>query len=456
MRALKPIRSIALMALLGVVGAAAPPAPSPAPAPDPPAAGADKPAAEPTTQPAPVPAEPPKPEDAPAALKPGVEVLILWKNGQRMRGVWVGRDGRDLVVRIGAIKTRIPADLIDRVVPQRPAVERYHDMRSVINDADIDRLLALIEWLRAHELYEEAEHELAHVLSLEPNNADALRLTRLVAQERRLREAERAGGATRAHEAIRRPGRLHPGDFPLLTEAQANLLKIWELDLSDPPGLLISRQTVDKFLDRFGDDPTIPSTQDGREAFHRKAPIDVLAEMFRMRARDLYGEVQVIGLPSALDRFRNDVNATWLVNSCATSRCHGGTDAGAFMLYNRKPRSERAALTNLLILERSTLADGRPLIDFENPARSPLVQMTLPRNRSAFPHPDVKGWRPVFHTLDARRLKQAIAWISAMRRPRSEIPIDYDPPHPPARARTTGNPEPEPRTPRIRRRPDEP
>ena len=373
----------------------------------------------------------------PGVIAPDTEVLVLWKNGQRMRARWVGRDGGVIIVRIGPIETRIPADQVDRVVPQRSAEERYREMRAVIDDGDIERLLLLVEWLREQGLYEHAAREIEDVLALEPTHPEAIRLARLIEQEIRLRDAERAastgaGDAPTPRDAVtprlRRPA---PGEFPLLSPEEANILKVWELDLHNPPRILIDRATVDAFLDRYGDDPGIPSSQDGRASFHGKPPIEILSQMFRLRARDMYARVQVLGMPDSLDRFRNDVNATWLVNHCATTQCHGGLEAQGLFLYNRDPRTERAALTNYLILERSTLPDGRPLLDYENPERSPLLQMALPRHIAAFPHPDVRGWRPVFRTPDIRRFRQAIEWLDSMRRPRAEAPIDFVPPEPP-------------------------
>ncbi len=376
------------------------------------------------------------------AIAPDTEVLILWKSGQRTRARWVGRDGGAIVVRIGPIETRIPADQVDRVVPQRSAEERYREMRAVIEDGDIERLVMLADWLRDQGMYEEAGYEIGRVLALEPTHPEAIRLSRLIEQERRLRQAERAaaegaGAAPTPREAVtprfRRPA---PGEFPLLSPEEVNILKVWELDLNNPPRILIDRATVDAFLDRYGDDPGIPSSQDGRASFHQKPPVEILAEMFRLRARDMYARVQVLGMPDSLDRFRNNINATWLVNHCATTQCHGGLEAQGLFLYNRDPRAEQAALTNYLIIERSTMPDGRPLLDYENPERSPLLQMALPRHIAAFPHPDVRGWRPVFRSPDIRRFRQAIDWLDSMRRPRAEAPIDFVPPEPP------GSPDP--------------
>ncbi len=401
--------------------------------------------AEPVKQP--VPADPMQLPPVPE----GADVIVTLKSGQRLRAVFVRRDIDAVIVRIASVETRIPPSDVERIVVQRPAIERYHEMRTVIDNADVDRLLALIEWSRANRLYDEALQDLAHVQTLEPDNPEAIRLLRIVRQEKQLRAKEvqdRVPDSPAETPTVRRAERLKPGDFPLLSEEEVNLLKVWELDLNESPRLLISRDTIDKFLDRNGDDPAIPTSRDGREAFHRREPEQILAEMFRLRARDLYGEVKVLGSPGSLDQFRLQVNSTWLVNSCATTNCHGGVEAGELMLYNRDTRAERAAYTNFIIIERESLSDGRALIDYENPERSPLLHLGLPQHDAAFPHPETHGWRPAFRSMDSRRFRQAVDWIRSMRQPRTEIPIDYDPPTPPEAAETAETPptrEPQPR-----------
>jgi hypothetical protein len=157
--------------------------------------------------------------------------------------------------------------------------------------------------------------------------------------------------------------------------------------------------------------------------------------MFRVRARDLYGEVKVLDHPRSMQQFRDQVHRSWVVNSCATTRCHGGSDAGRLMLSSRRQASDAAVYTNFLILERFRLEDGTPLINYDDPARSPLLHLGLPRDISRFPHPvvptqDGRGdlWRPVFRNPGDRRFQEAIDWMNAMYRPRPEYPVDYTPP----------------------------
>ncbi len=132
-----------------------------------------------------------------------------------------------------------------------------------------------------------------------------------------------------------------------------------------------------------------------------------------------------------------NVQAGWLVTGCATNECHGGTEAGRLMLVNRKARSEASTYTNFLIMERFRLDDGTPLLNYDDPAKSPLLQMALPRPDSVHPHPEVprgiKGndvWRPLFRNQQERLFERSVDWLKAMYQPRPEYPIEYRPPRP--------------------------
>ncbi|MCP4495365.1 MAG: hypothetical protein GY825_01155, partial [Phycisphaeraceae bacterium] len=131
--------------------------------------------------------------------------------------------------------------------------------------------------------------------------------------------------------------------------------------------------------------------------------------------------------PAALNMFRQRVHDAWLIPNCATSRCHGGLDGGRFFLHRRNSKSERVRYTNLMILERWNELD-MPLLDYLDPGRSLLIQYGLPRNEARFPHPEVKGWKPVFGRGNPRLLRDAFGWLNSMFRPRTTYPVDFEAP----------------------------
>ena len=200
-----------------------------------------------------------------------------------------------------------------------------------------------------------------------------------------------------------------------------------EIDFRRPPRLSIEPETIRTLIQRYAAHPAIPATSEGRTRMFRADPIDLVRLMFELKARDLYPEISVDSEPYALNVFRQRVHDAWLIGNCATSRCHGGLEGGRFFLHARNSRDERVRFTNLLILLRSEWSD-EPLVDFERPLDSLIIQHALPRTEARFPHPDVPGWKPVFTNANQRLLADAVRWIESMYQPRPSYPIDYEPP----------------------------
>lgn len=394
----------------------------------------------PPTTPIAPPAAPPAPSTDPAEAEPrarldakvGDAVIVVQSDGSRLEGVLVARTQYEVIVRIAGVEARIPVSKVERLIPLESALTRYRQMRALIDDDDVPRLVMLAEWLQKRRLYTEALREVEGALAVNPNDADALRLHRVLLGLVRLhpgadQEQDKAP-APRAEPSDPAPRRPTPAEFPVLRPEQISMMKVFEVDLRDSPRIVIARQIVDRLLNEYADSPLIPSSREGREAFLRKSPAEVLDIMFRVRARNLYEHVQVLDQPRSMRLFRDTVHGAWLINACATTRCHGGSASGRLRLTNYRPNSDEAVYTNFLILERFTTSAGLPLINYTEPEKSVLLQMGLPRDDALYPHPIVAGWRPVFRSRDSRRFHDALEWINALYRPRPDYPIDYTPP----------------------------
>jgi hypothetical protein len=122
------------------------------------------------------------------------------------------------------------------------------------------------------------------------------------------------------------------------------------------------------------------------------------------------------------------VHDTWLINNCSTTHCHGGPFAGRLFLHRRNFKDDNVRYTNLLILERLKLDPEWPLINYDKPEDSLIIQYGLPRESARKPHPRVDGWKPVFSPINQKMKGDTIEWIMAMMQPRPEYPVDYEPP----------------------------
>lgn len=405
------------------------------------------------------PAAPPpaSPAPAPAALdqeeKP--ELIVYLKDGRRFSGLLVKQNADEVIIQISGIPTRFPTEQIDRFERLEPVLVRYRQLRESVGD-DPEQIVTLAQWLQSRERYELAFTEVQRALKIDPTNANALRL-RVVLEQQILLKAR----AQRPKPDDKKPDEPAPAprhrsiDFPLLTDPQIELMKVYEVDLKDNPRVLISRDTITRMLDRYATHPLVPITREGREAIYRKTPAEILDLMFRLQAREFYSNVEILDQPRPFVSFREQVSRTWLLNSCATNQCHGGADAGRLVLHNKNPNSENTIYTNFYILSNFKLADGTPLIDWEQPDRSPLLQMGLPRERSRFPHPPVirgaaghDAFKPAFRNTEDRSFQASVDWLKSVYRPRPRYPFEYTPLKPftpsPAEARPSPAENPAP------------
>jgi hypothetical protein len=416
-----------------------PGAPAPAQPPHPPAQPPQTPPPQSPpapSQPLPSPSAPAQPRTQPDNIGP--EVIVFLKDGQRFTGLLVSENPERLVLRVAGIETEIGTKTIDHYQVLAPILERYRQIRDDIGE-DPDRIIMLVEWLRAREQFDLALKEVNRALAIDPNKAEAKRVKRLVEEQIKLRDRAHAPENPDAAAPAPKGGPRDPKTAARtgvpLNDQQINLLKVFELNLDQPTRIVIHHDTIKRLLDENSGSALIPTTQEGRDALYRKPPAEILDLMFRLKARDLYGQVEVRDEPASMRMFRDEVNCAWLVNSCATNVCHGGQDAGRLYLFNQKFRSDTTVYTNFLILDRFRMADGRPLINYDDPQKSPLLQLGLPREDSLARHPAVPmgkaardGWKPAFRSVNDSQFRQAVAWIDSMYKPHPSYPIDYTPP----------------------------
>lgn len=358
------------------------------------------------------------------------EAVVVMADGTRYTGNLIEQTDEGVVIEVGGIRLRLRASEVSRVILLPPVRERYERLRTSIADDDVPALLGLVEWLISRREYALADEELIGVQRREPRHPRAAELRRLI-------EAQRLLEGLTPNPADDPAGRTTPrterqkDQMPVLSAEEINLIRVYELDLDRMPRVVIRRDTIERLIEEYRGDPLIPTTAEGREQLFRAArtnPRRIVEIIFRLKARHLYGEIQVIDNPRAMQLFRDRVHRTWLINACGS--CHNTRpDAPRGpRLITRHPNADATVYSNFLIIDRYRLPGGVPLINYEDPAASPLLHLGLPRANSAHPHPTTaasRGWSPVFLSPNANAYQHAIEWIGALYQPRPEYPINY-------------------------------
>jgi len=356
--------------------------------------------------------------------KPGQTGVVFLRNGQRRRGVILEDVFDHVLIDINGIRTRLVRETVDHVLLQPTFKQRYERYRASARTSK--QKLQLCQWLVDERRYELAAGELSELVR-ESSDPEVDRLLTIVTAQLALggtgQDPEAAGPGDDADRAgaVRLPSQI-------LSFEDVNLIRVYEIDFDRPPNVSVDPATIHKMIELYGTNRAIPVSERERRALFRADSLEIVELLFTLKARDLYPRVQVVSEPYALNLFRRRVHNAWLLNSCATARCHGGVDAGRFFLHRRGYKDERVRYTNLLILERQEVDPEWPLVNYAEPMMSLIIQYGMPRHLARRPHPDVRGWTPVFGRGGQRMLRETVSWIETMMRPRPQYPVDYQPP----------------------------
>lgn len=360
------------------------------------------------------------------------ECVVTFTNGRQITGILMESNEDAVVLRINGIDTTYQRSNIANT-RFLPSVEsRFIQFRSALSDDDIDGRLLLVDWLRDRRAYAMAVRELDSILEISPNHPQAMLLKTWLNQHLKLVQ-NRAIKEQQSSKATRTP---KLSRIPLLTPEQINLIRVYEIDLDDPPKLKVDKSTIQTLMHQSPE--LFPVNEEDRERLLGGSDLDRLKLLFRFKARDLYDEIQIFEDPQTFKDFKKFVagNTGWLINGCATAQCHGGEEAGELRLVGSRANSPESLYTNFMILDQFQLKDGSPLINYTDPERSPLVQYGMVRSRSLSPHPEVdaasigRDWRPIFRSTKAKNFNRTIEWIRTLYTPRPDYgipnPLDID------------------------------
>ena len=247
-------------------------------------------------------------EDPPVADAPG-ESLVVLNDGRRFRGRVKSRDRFELVLEIAGIDTRFKTTDVLEIIPLKTFEEHYDELKAAIHPEDWDRRVQFCAWIHKRRRLEIAARELEELLDDNPRLEDAREMLRLVNAEIELEvkaqeaERERQSQPSGADPSGEEGGpRLTP--TMLLSDEQVNLMRVYEVDLKNPPRLLVRRSTIERLLSEYPTSELLPTTPEGRKAYYRRDPVDVLSDLFALQARDpvLTGDQLIEALGTDADR----------------------------------------------------------------------------------------------------------------------------------------------------------
>jgi hypothetical protein len=353
----------------------------------------------------------------------GENGTIYMRDGTRLDALVMEDGFTDVTVEVEGIRHQIPRDDVDHVELYPGFEEWLAHVRERIDPNDLEARIDLARWMVENSRLQLARTELKSVIMID-EHPGAKQLLQLVEAKIALDNE----GSSLATPLPPKRDRTEGIPERQLTHEDVNIIRVYEIDFSDPPKVSLEPGTIDALVASHSEHPLVPSDIRGREGLNAMRDIDKVKLIFDVKARELYPNIKVESIPDSLSRFRKHVHNTWLIRNCATSGCHGGQNAGRFFLHRTDPTDSRTILENLLIMERLDLGGPHRIIDYEKPEMSLLVQYALPSAEARVPHPEVPGYTPVFPAGESRIRTQTEQWIRSMYQPRPRYPVEFTPP----------------------------
>ncbi len=372
---------------------------------------------------------------AAGALQALARTAVITRNdGSKVTGEVVSENAQAVTIRQSDNPIPIPIQRseIKSIEYVKSIAEQYAEKRKALKDDDIDGRYALAQWLYDQKAYDLARKELTDLHQRAPK-AERVSLL-LKAVEARLKLLAPTEGPAEAPGETPTPPPETPaaGQLPTqkLSPEQVNMIKMYEVDpRRERPTVIVPNEAIDTLFSQYSSDPKVAALLEDHRAqseFRNEPGWQQLDLFFEARARNLYPKLIIRSDPRPLKTFRTRIWPNYVRNSCATSACHGGPQAGRFFLFPDISNSDATVYTNFYILSKfSNPKNLTYMIDRANPDRSLLLQYGLPRQAAATPHPDVSGFRPAFSNDHDPRYTMVLNWIRKELAPTADYPINY-------------------------------
>jgi hypothetical protein len=330
---------------------------------------------------------------------------VRTKDGRSIEGDITDRGENGATIATKAGQITIKADEIAGIEYGGTIKEAYERRVAALpKDAGARSHFEIARWLYDNKEYELARKELDTAILLDPNYADAVMLRQTVDRtmlfEKKTNPGRPAGVAAGTRPAV--GGVIK--ERRLLNAEQINTIKQFELREEEPRvRVRLDNGVVKRFVEYANRDlRDFAVLPDGLKA------LDIL----KNGTKEMRADVKILNDPQAILEYKSKVQPT-LLQGCASVACHGGSNAGRFLLYNPAD-NDAVSYTNFYILSQFTAPVDkveRRVIDRVYPGHSLIIQFGLPRERAELDHPEAAGWAFIYRNAQDTRYAQILDWI---------------------------------------------
>jgi len=308
----------------------------------------------------------------------------------------------------------------------------YRRQFQALDPSDVTGHMNLAKWCREQEAWELLEKQCDYVLRLEPDHAMAKVYRELARSYQGNSGTNDPNAADPQANGVSGP-RKRGEPIRELTNKEIQILRRNELALNRPERVSVNFKN--NVLDRFWNYLAMRENlgPKDRVGFNRLRPAARKAQFMLAKIKeyerasleespfdDEFSEdIEIEDDPAMFRSFKSPRVSGVILNSCATARCHGGRDAGEFVLFNERVMTDKMHYANYMALIEYE-KNGERLINRDNPQRSLILIFGQPETTGpGSAHPtkvDV-----VFPNPSNIKYRNLLGWLSSL----DVTPPDY-------------------------------
>lgn len=323
---------------------------------------------------------------------------------------------------LGLVCTFLAATVLPLALAAPPEIEStYQRQFQALEAGDVDGHLKLAMWCRDKQAYDLLLRQCNHILSVDPNHAQAKLLLELA--KAHVGESKPTPDPTDPATGKPAPRSTAQG-VVLLTPEQIQVLKRSEL-LTDSAERVQVKFKND-VLERFWQDMAAREnlSRDARAGFFKLSPAEksqlIMRYIENLSYDASYGaDMEIVNDPALFNEY---ITRVWPIiqNGCATSGCHSGPKAQGIVFVNERVQSSAMHYTNYMILHEYKNERGQELINRGMPGDSLLLTYGQPINETPerLSHPvEVPV---VYRTNDDPKYQRVRKWIEMLLPPKPD------------------------------------
>ncbi len=355
---------------------------------------------------------------------------VKMRDGASYEGDITEAEDGSVVVKVRNVDMRIDRRNVAGITYIDDAAGDFKKKLAALGPKDIKGRLELAQSALSQRQYDWAKQAAQGALDIDPNSKEATDFLMMIRRQQELERTPKAdqkpqpGGDPLMPDASGNPkGTPAAVDRKTLTADDINLIRQFELGSEENNFRATLLNDVRK---RF-----VAQDAQGTLAEFTALPVQKQARYILSRAPGMRNDVRINSDPASITQYRQRVQPAILAG-CATTACHGGGNAGNFVLINPAD-NEAVAYTNFYILtqfvkklDKDAMAQ---MIHRTAPDKSLLLQYSLPPDAADLHHPASAGFRPPFRNTADPRYKIISDWLSNSLNPTApDYGIKFTPP----------------------------